>query len=452
MKIVRDMQQRLQDQNTKSVVVNIVGSFGVKGLSMFIGLFTTPMYIRYFNNNEVLGIWFTLLSVLAWILNCDMGIGNGLRNKLVVAMNSTECDEGKKYVSSAYLFSGIVASGVIIAVVVLSYFVNWNEVFNISTDILSKEVLKEAVIVLLLGVCLQLILRLITSVLYAVQKAFIPGLLNLITNIIMLLYAILTVKMGINGDIIALAWAYLVAVNIPLLITTFWVFGFTYKNLAPSFKYYNKTYALATLKIGGTFLWIQLMAMVLNSTNSYLVTVFIGNAAVVEFNIYVKIFSLLGTLVILGATPIWSATTKALVEENYKWLYALFKKFSAISLMAVIAEFLLIVPLQFIFDVWLGEKTIPVNYVYATLFAVYGAITIWSSTITCFVNGLGELKLQSIFLTFGALIDILLTYVFVKMTGSYISVLLANVIAFIPYLSVQTVWLVCFLKRKVKET
>ena len=68
---------RISDKNTKSVVMNIVYSFGIKGLSMFIGLFTTPAYIRYFHNNEIMGVWFTILSVLAWILNCDMGIGNG---------------------------------------------------------------------------------------------------------------------------------------------------------------------------------------------------------------------------------------------------------------------------------------------------------------------------------------------------------------------------------------
>ena len=113
---------------------------------MFIGLFTTPAYIRYFHNNEIMGVWFTILSVLAWILNCDMGIGNGLRNKLVGAMESSDPEDGKKYVSSAYIFSFAVAAIIIAVVVILSGIVNWNTIFNINVEILDKEILTTAVI------------------------------------------------------------------------------------------------------------------------------------------------------------------------------------------------------------------------------------------------------------------------------------------------------------------
>ena len=442
---------RISDKNTKSVVMNIVYSFGIKGLSMFIGLFTTPAYIRYFHNNEIMGVWFTILSVLAWILNCDMGIGNGLRNKLVGAMESSDPEDGKKYVSSAYIFSFAVAAIIIAVVVILSGIVNWNTIFNINVEILDKETLTTAVIILIISICLQLILRLITSILYALQKAFVPSLLNLITNVMMLAFTTIATAFGVNGSFINMAWAYMIAVNLPLIITTLYVFGISNPELCPSIKLYAHKYAVSTLKIGGAFLWIQLMAMVLNSTNSYLVTLFLGNAAVVDFNIYFKIFTMIGTLVTLGSTPIWSAATKAQVENNYKWLYSLFKKFSALSFLGILGEFVLIIPLQLVFDLWLGDSTIPVNYMNAFIFAVFGAVMIWSSSITCFVNGLGELKLQAIFLTIGAVIDIPLTYVLAKITNNYTSVCLANIIAFLPYLTVQTVWLIRYLKIKVKE-
>lgn len=441
----------ISDKNTKSVVMNIIYSFGIKGVSMFIGLFTTPAYIRYFHNNEIMGVWFTILSVLAWILNCDMGIGNGLRNKLVGAMKSDDSQEGKKYVSSAYIFSCAVAVAIILLVIILSGVINWNKVFNIDVGILDKNTLTKSVIILIASICLQLVLRLITSILYALQKAFIPSLLNLITNIVMLTFTSSTTALGINGSFINMAWAYMIAVNLPLVITTIYVFVFSNPELCPNVKLYAHKYAVSTLKIGGVFLWLQLMAMVLNSTNSYLVTLFLGNSAVVDYNIYSKIFTLIGTLVTLGSTPIWSAATKAQVEKNYKWLYSLFKKFSALALLGIIGDFILIIPLQFVFDLWLGNSTISVNYLNAFVFAIFGAVMIWSSSITCFVNGLGELKLQAIFLTIGAIIDIPLTYVFAKATNSYTAVCLANIIAFLPYLIVQTWWLIRYLRMKVKE-
>lgn len=450
-KIRVDAFKALGDKNTVSVISNIIGSFGVKGLSMFVGLFTTPVYIRYFEDNEILGIWFTLLSVLAWILNCDMGIGNGLRNKLVGALKSKDKYEGRKYVSSAYLFLCGISISVIIAIAIVSSFINWNVVFNISSDILSRDVLRTALTILLLAICLQLILRLITSVLYALQQAFIPGLLNLVTNVLLLLYALIALKFKTNGSIVNMAWAYLFAVNLPLVVTTIVVFFFVHRELAPSLRFYNNKYAFSTLKIGGAFLWIQFMSMILNSTNSYFVTLFVGNAEVVDFNIYNKIFTLIGTFVSLASTPIWSAATKAQVEKNYTWLYDLFKHFLSIAIIAIIGEFFLIAPLQLVFNIWLGESTIPVNYGIAVIFAIYGSVMIWSSAITCFVNGLGELKLQSIFLTLGAIIDIVLTYFLARATNSYVAIVIANVFAFLPYLIVQTIWLFKFLKKNVSN-
>ena len=444
------VKDSIKNKDTKTLFANIIGSFGVKGLSLFIGLFTTPTYIRYFDNNEILGVWFTILSVLAWILNCDMGIGNGLRNKLVGALQSDDRDEGRKYVSSAYMFLFIVSLVIIIAIALISQFVNWNKVFNIDAAILDEVALRNALTILLVSIILQFVLRLITSVLYALQRAFIPSLLNLLTNVIMLSYASIAIRLGYNGNIATMAIAYLIAVNGPLVITTFIVFGISNKEIAPSLRFIKKEYAMSTLKIGGVFLWIQLMAMVLNSTNSYFVSLFVGNAAAVDFNIYNKIFTLIGTFVTLATTPIWSAVTKAQVEKNYRWMYNLFKRCFFVALLAICAEFFLIIPLQLVFNIWLGADSIPVNYGIAVLFALYGSVMIWSGSITCFVNGLGELKLQSIFLTIGAIIDVALTYILAQATNSYAAIVAANICAFIPYLVVQTIWLIRYMRNAIR--
>ena len=48
----------------KTVVVNMFGAFAVKGVSLCLSLFTMPAYIRFFQNQTVLGVWFTIVSVL----------------------------------------------------------------------------------------------------------------------------------------------------------------------------------------------------------------------------------------------------------------------------------------------------------------------------------------------------------------------------------------------------
>ena len=87
-------------ENDKNVIVNILGAFVIRGLGLFLSLFSMPAYIRFFNNDITLGLWFTVLSVLNWILNFDLGIGNGLRNYVSKFYAEKRFDEAKKYISS----------------------------------------------------------------------------------------------------------------------------------------------------------------------------------------------------------------------------------------------------------------------------------------------------------------------------------------------------------------
>ena len=265
---------------------NVTVSLVVKGASLMVAFFTTPAYLYYFSAESVMGVWFTVLSVLAWILNCDMGIGNGLRNNLVYAINANDWDKAKKLISSSYIFLGIIGAAILLILLLIGLIINWNVVFNIETKIIDRQTMTKVMSVLIVSIILQFFLRLVTSILYALQEAFLPGLLNLITNVILLCYVNIANFLGINDSIVRLAIVYLFAVNIPLMVATVWVFVKKLPHSRPSYKYYNKQYASQVIKVGSTFLWLQLVAMVVDNTNNYLIALFIGSDAVVEYQLY----------------------------------------------------------------------------------------------------------------------------------------------------------------------
>ena len=70
----------------KDLLTGIVGSFVVKIGAVLVAFFTTPAYMRFFTNQAVLGIWFTLVSVFNMFLQFDLGLGNGLRNRLTESL------------------------------------------------------------------------------------------------------------------------------------------------------------------------------------------------------------------------------------------------------------------------------------------------------------------------------------------------------------------------------
>ena len=100
------------NENTVNVLKNIANAVVIKGGGIIVGLLTTPAYMDYFSKNEILGIWFTILSVVTWMLNFDLGIGNGLRNRLV---EEFACSNDQKIIkcliSSAYGFLLISLTG-----------------------------------------------------------------------------------------------------------------------------------------------------------------------------------------------------------------------------------------------------------------------------------------------------------------------------------------------------
>lgn len=437
MKLIEKLKSK---DNTGIIFRNTLMTLIIKGGSMFIALFTTPAYMHYFDNNEVLGVWFTLLSVLAWILNCDMGIGNGLRNHLVYALNEGDWDKAKKYISSSYYSLFGIGIVILIVVVAAGNFVSWNKIFNISTFIVDAETMTKAVQILVASIILQFVLRLVTSILYALQEAFVPGLLNLMTNIIMLLFVLYSNATGRNNSIQQLAIAYLIAVNLPLVVATVWVFKRKIPKSRPSLSCFRKDYAKSILKTGTAFLWLQLIAMIVDNTNNYLITLFVGNSAVVEYQIYNKIFSLPMTMIMLLTTSLWSTLTKAKAENDWNWIKVSYDRYLKIAAILGMAEFFAIIPLQWIFNVWLGDKTISVNYGIAAIFALSGAIMSLRTILASYSNGLCELKIQTIYMTIGATINIPLAYLLSQISGSYISIVIANIISMIPYCLAQMIW------------
>ena len=72
-------------ERTRLAQKNILLSFVIKGLSIALNLVFVPLTINYIDA-ERYGIWLTLSSIILWFNFFDLGLGNGLRNKLVEAI------------------------------------------------------------------------------------------------------------------------------------------------------------------------------------------------------------------------------------------------------------------------------------------------------------------------------------------------------------------------------
>ena len=395
--------------------------------------------MRFFTDEQVLGIWFTLLSVLSWILNFDLGIGNGLRNKLAEALAIDDRKSAKEYISSAYWMIGLMMMVVVGVGLPLLPYISWTSVFNVSPSLLTSAELSSAVQWCFISIALQFFMRLISSVLYAMQKSAVNNFLMLLTSALQLLVALLAPSRTPVENLRMFARAYVVCANLPLLIASVVVFSGTMRDCIPSVRAFNQRKAKAVLSLGGIFFVCQVLYMLIANTNEILITQYTDPANVVEYQIYNKLFTLAGTLFMLALTPVWSAVTKAIAEKEYCWVKKLIKILLRLSLLATFVEFLIVPFLQPIVNIWLGDKAISVNYIYALCFALFGSAMVFQSAISTIANGTGRVRTQAICYGVGIVVKLLIIHFGVAISGSWIVIILANALILFPYCIIQ--WL-----------
>src|SRR5580692_10086173 len=177
---------------------NIVFSFLIKGLSIACQFALVPMTIKYLDNSSY-GIWQTIAQIVGWFSFFDIGIGNGLRNKLSEALAGGDTKLAKVYVSTSYAWVGAIFLSLMVLFWAINPFLNWPGLLGLSPDLAS--ILQRTMLVVFSFFCLQFILNLIGNILFAHQE---PALSNLITplgNILSLIVIFILTRVTPSGNL-----------------------------------------------------------------------------------------------------------------------------------------------------------------------------------------------------------------------------------------------------------
>lgn len=424
---------RTFSKDDKNIIGNAIAGLFVKGGAIVVNFLMLRIYMCYFQNSTVLGAWLTILSVLNWFLMFDLGIGNGLRNKLPNAIRDKDYKLAKQLISSAYIF----LAGILILVWIVGFiaipFANWNTILNISDTLLSHSVLSTCFRIVFTGMILQLLLKIIQSILFAFQKAWVVSLLTLLSNCIILVSVCIMSNGTDASNLTRVSYINVMAVNLPLLIAMIVVFIKLIPQCLPSFSCYVKEYAISIFKEGLVLLWLTIIFMIISSTNEFLISYTTSPDNVVQFQAYNRIYNGISSIFVLMLTPIWSAVTKAKVESNYSWIKRLYKRLLVLSLGCLTINLIVIPVLQWVMNIWLGESTITVNYLFAAIFSVSNFMFVVHNVNTSFGNGFSYYKVQNIWMGVAAVVNIPLAFLLVHITGSWIGVVLANIISLMPF-------------------
>ncbi|MEE0726993.1 MAG: oligosaccharide flippase family protein [Clostridium saudiense] len=414
------------DLSEKQVKKNMILGTVYKGLSMIVSYLYVPLVLFYLGEVRY-GIWTTILNVLSWITYFDVGIGNGLRNKLAESLAQKEEGQEKKicrYVSSAYVMMAIIVLGAILIGCILSGIINWESIFGVKKY---DENLKIIMGISILFVGINFWLSLCKSIYYAIQENSKVGLMGVLQQVLMLVGVFVLIKCG-KPSILLVAILYGITDFIVSIAFSFSLFRKD-KAFIPKLSQYSAQEAKETTTLGIKFFVVQIAALILFTTDNLIISHFIGPAEVTSYSIVNKLFSIGTALFTMLVTPYWSRTAAAKAEENYTMIknsiYAMYK----LMALGIIGVAVLVAIFRPLAHLWL-QKNLNYSPGLIPLMGVYAIIFMWNAIYSQIANGLSLLKVLMPVAIAQGIINIPLSLLFLlKFNMGVVGVLLGTVCA-----------------------
>ena len=431
------------NQLTITVKKNIIGSLFLKGLSVLISLLYVPITLNYLNPTRY-GIWMTLTSIIAWMSIFDIGIGNGLRNKLAESIALGKHSEGRKYVSTAYVTLSTIVFIILSVFLIINHWIDWSIVLN--TEDLYREELSTLVIIVVFLFGLKYVLNIISTILTADQRSAYSSVFEVIGNLtgLILIYILTIVK---YDSIITFGIGIMLTPVIVYSIATYYFFKTKYSFLRPSIKLFDRSYIKSIMNLGILFFIIQISSLIIFQTSNILISHFFSPAEVTPYNIVFKYFSIPTMIWGIIMMPMWSAFTKSISINDMGWVKRTLKKLNLAFALTIPFIALMVYLAPIIIPFW-TNGIVNVKFSYIVIFAVYSILFIWNTIYAVFLNGASKIKIQAIFSISSAIIHIPLSFIIIKLfnIGSE-GIIISMAICLIPF-AVAGPWQTLFLIKK----
>jgi O-antigen/teichoic acid export membrane protein len=392
---------------------HIKASFLVKGLGILISFLLVPLTIGYVDK-VIYGIWITLFSVVSWFRFFDIGLDSGLRNKFAEAIAKQDTPLARTYLSTTYAIMGLIALLLIGVYLMAEPWLDWVTILNVPINY--AEDVRLAAQVTWIFFCLNFAFKLVNTVLIADQRPALVGTINLISSILTLVIIFL-MTLFTEGSLLRLAW---VLSGVPLLVlvgATIWLFARQYQRFLPSFRLVDFQYARDLISLGSQFFVIQIIGIVLFTTDNLIISHLYSPQAVTPYAITHRYFGIITRIFGIVAMPFWSAYTDAYTQSDWAWIKRTNRGLKRIWRIMAAGSVVMLVASPLVYKIWVPEVEGNIYWLLSVLMWLYVLILSYGSIYVMFVNGIGKVRLQMVSSLIGGIINIPLSIFFASTLG-----------------------------------
>lgn len=425
-----------KDIRLKKAKLNILFSFVIKGIGILISFLIVPLTLNYLNISDY-GVWLTLSSLLTWINYFDIGLSNGLRNKLAESLALKDFQKAQIYVSTTFAMLGLFMLLFFISFLIINPYLDWNSILNVEK---SSGNLNQIILVVFGFFCVQFVFRTVGTIFVALQKPALSDLLFVIGSLISLIVIYILTKTT-EGSLFKVALVFSSAPILSFFVAYLIVFYGKYSYLRPKLQSIRVKYVKDLVGLGLQFFIIQIaVCIVVYTSSNIIIAQYLGAADVTVYNIAYKYFFAISMGYNIIIMPFWSATTDAFAKNDNKWIEASINKLVKIFIISLVFTILMIVLADWFYLLWVGnEIKIPLSL--SIYVALYVTLYNWTNTFNYFINGIGKIRLQLYVTVIVAIVYIPIAIYLVKIMGLN-GVVIATCLALVPtsvLMPIQTV-------------
>lgn len=377
-----------------------------KPFSLIISYLYVPIVLSYLGV-EKYGIWSTILTILSWISYFDIGIGNGLRNRLAASL-SVKDGESRKLVSSAYAVIAVIMTAVTIVFCAVASVADWERIFGV-TGI--DENIAGVVCTSVILVAANFIISICKNVLYAIQKAGSVSVMELIVQILNLSGVLVATRI-VKSNLLVMALIY----GLSMLVVNFVASIIIYRNnreVCPAVSCVDYQVGKSITNLGLQFFIIQICGLVLFTTDSLIISSMYGAANVTPYATVNKLFNVIIGIYSALLVPVWSAVTKDKAEGKFHEIKLLAKKLILLMCPFVLGTVFLALVFRDVSAWWLRQE-LEYSTGLIALGAMYCLMSNWCNTFAYIANGMELMKMSMIVAVVQASVNIPLSLYFAE--------------------------------------
>ena len=373
----------------------------LKFISVCSSLILVPLTLRYLEPNKY-GIWLTLSSIVAWVGYFDLGLSNGMRNKLGEAFANNDLKTARVLVSTTFASLLIMVIFLNIFFWIINPFLNWNSILNVNVSM--KNEINLLVFVVFTLFSFQFLTGLIIAVINSDQQPALANSINVFSSLLSLIVIYLLTLMTKNSLLFLGISLSAVSFIVPLTASICF-FKFKYNNISPSFAYVDFRKITSIAKQGVQFFILQITTIILTMTDLLIISRLYGSKEVVPYNIAYRLFGYVIIVFGIFTTPLWASYNEAYNKNDYSWIKRVTNKMVFLWVILVSGVFCLIAFSNFIYKFWIGNQiVIPISLTfYMGVFVILQSL---NSIFATFIYSTGKLLILTYTAIFISIINI----------------------------------------------